>query len=482
MHPYRSLCIITLAVTSLMFSACKQELDFDETSLRPGQAEASFSSGNVNMDFPSSAGSASVDLDASGKWQAAFVNDRAKEWCRLSTDSGKRGKANITVSVTENPEYDQRSASIQFTCGDLSRTIVVTQKQKDAILVSSNRLDVKEEGGKVSIEVRANIAYEYNVSAGAESWIQPLDTRGLTPSTFYFQVSRNEELDKREGGIVFRSGTITETVKVYQDGATPTIIVSSSDVEVPPEGGPFSVEVRHNVSVSPVVSQECRWIKEVRTRSMSTSTFTFSAEKNNLRKDRLGRIVFKDDVTGTVDTLYVRQPLKTILLSSDTLFFSGRGSSAFFETDGSDQENYRLVPDGDWFSLTGLENVSGKGRCQVTAKPLEKPDQPRTGRIYVYLNGFSDPDTVRIRQYQLFPSFSYSTKAVETTPPDVEGDDLRGFVFWGDGTDEYYSPGLTHKYKESGLHTVLVELRDPRKVTLSGLENGMKVNFKEMGN
>ena len=474
--------ILALTVLVLSFSACQpKELNFEESSLRPGQADASFSSGNVNMNFSSAAGSASVDLEATGKWKAAFVNDRAKDWCSLSTESGKRGKATITVSVKESADYDQRSASIQFTCGKQARTILVTQKQKDAVLISSNRLDVKEEGGNVSIEVRANIPYDYTISEDSKSWITPLGTRGLISTTLNFRVSRNEELQKREGGIVFRSGASTETVKVYQDGAAPCVIVSSSDVKVPSEGGPFSVEIRHNVSVSPIISPECKWIKDIKTRAMSTSTFHFSADKNNYRKDRQAWVAFKNDETNVVETLYVVQPLKTILVSKDTLYFSGRGSLAFFEVDGSDPEDYRIVPGGDWFSVTGQESVSGKGRYRVSAQALEKPDESRTGQVYVYLKDFSEPDTVRLRQFECFPAFSYSTMAKGTVLPKVEGKKLQGFVTWGDGIGEFYSSDLRHTYQEAGPHTVVVELRtNPKKVPITRPENGMKIDFKEL--
>ena len=145
---------ISALVLLLALVGCKPELDFLEGSLRPGRAEALLSGGNVSLNFPSEAGSASVDLSASGAWTAAFVNDRAKDWCTLSTSEGKRGTATITVSVKENTDYDDRSATIRFTCGDLNRTINVTQKQKDALLVTGTRFDVGQDGGKIAVEVK----------------------------------------------------------------------------------------------------------------------------------------------------------------------------------------------------------------------------------------------------------------------------------------------------------------------------------------
>ncbi|MBQ6253396.1 MAG: BACON domain-containing protein [Bacteroidales bacterium] len=480
MCPIRTLCVLTLAVTSLMFSACKQELDFDEASLRPGQAEASFSSGYLNLNFPYTGGTASVDLDAPGDWKASFVNDRTKDWCSLSTENGKRGKATITVSVRENGELEQRSANIKFSCGDDTRTIVVTQKQKDAVLVSSNRVDVKEKGGVITINVRANLPYEYIISEESKSWIQPMETKAVTSASISFRVSRNEEFSKREGSILFRSETNSEMVKVYQDGASPSIVVSGSEISISHVGGSFNVEVQHNVSVSVHISPDCKWIQESRTKSMSTSTFRFNVDKNTYFKERQGWIAFKNDESNAVDTLLVTQDPYSILITKDTLYFSGYGSSTFFDVEGSDPKNYKVVPEDDWLTLTGNEVISGNSRFHLAAQPLEVRGEPRVSHILVYPKGSSEPDIVNARQLGRLPAFSYSFTGKETTLPKIEGTNLWGYVFWGDGFVESYRPDSRHIYNDSGTHTVLVELNDPRKVSMTELKSGMRISFKDI--
>lgn len=43
--------------------------------------------------------------------------------------------------------------------------------------------------------------------------------RGLVSSVLSFEIAASEEYDKREGEIIIQSGTIAETVKVYQTGS-----------------------------------------------------------------------------------------------------------------------------------------------------------------------------------------------------------------------------------------------------------------------
>ena len=106
--------LVWLLAAICIIVGCRPEFDFLEGSYPGDNPELTYSGGNIYMAFTSSAGSASVSLEASKKWKASFVNDRAKDWCSLSLDKGKRGTATIQVSVKENTEFDERSASIVF--------------------------------------------------------------------------------------------------------------------------------------------------------------------------------------------------------------------------------------------------------------------------------------------------------------------------------------------------------------------------------
>ena len=212
---YKKAFLLLIAAFCLIVG-CRPEFDFLEGSYPGENPEFTYSGGNIYIAFTSSAGSASVSLEASKKWKATFVNDRAKDWCSLSLDNGKRGTATIQVSVKENAEYDERSASIIFECDDIQRTIVVTQKQKDALLVSGSRFDVGKEGGRIDIEVKANVTFDYSVSDESKSWIKPVETKGLSSSVIAFSVSPNETFTKREGEILFSSMLGMERIKIYE--------------------------------------------------------------------------------------------------------------------------------------------------------------------------------------------------------------------------------------------------------------------------
>lgn len=389
---------ISALVLLLALTGCKPELDFLEGSLRAGRAEATMSGGNITLNFPSEAGSASVDLSASGAWTAAFVNDRAKDWCTLSTSEGKRGTATITVSVKENPDYDDRSASIRFTCGDLNRTINVTQKQKDALLVTGTRFDVGQDGGKIAVEVKANIAFEYMVSQNAKDWIVPTKTKGLTTSVLNFNVLANDDTAKREGQITVTSSAGQEVVKVYQEGATPTVVLSQNLYQVAAAGGQIRVDVQSNVDVTLDLPSDCVWVYETPTRTMSTSTFFLTVDENESFVERDCRIKFRAAAWGLEEEVTIRQQASEpqIIVGTGVYELDAAGGDITVEL----QSNFGItavVPDDcDWIQKIGTKALTTK-TFHFTVSPNDL-FIAREGRILFTNESLGITETVVVRQ------------------------------------------------------------------------------------
>lgn len=462
----------------LLLVSCRPEIDF--VSYRSAQAETSLAGGDLSLNFPSAAGTASVELEASKAWTASFVNDRARDWCSLSTEAGKRGTATLTVSVKENPDYDQRSASILFVCGDVKRTIVVTQKQKDALLVTSNRVDVGQPGGGIRVEVKANISFDYAISESAKSWITPVETKGLVSSVLQFNVSANDSVEKREGEIAVTGTAGKEVVKVYQEGETPTLVVSSSLEELAPKASEFVVEVRSNLDVTVEIPAACDWLHEVGTKTVSTNSFYFVAEKNQRRQARASWIAFHNKTWGVADTVHVTQDFQRIVVSCDTLQASTRGWTVSFETADPDPSAYKLFFSDRWLYRAGEESLQQGSRFFVAAQPVTDLNGSRLGSVRVYYEDFAEPDTVWIRQYGRLPAFSFTTTAARVRVPEVEEEGQIGFVFWGDDMQESWQSALTHTYKSSGAHTVTVEILNKKQVPITGVEDGMTINLREL--
>ncbi len=85
-------------------------------------------------------------------------------------------------------------------------------------MLTANKYELDNKGGKINLEVKTNVNYTVTINETDKKWIKQVgsNTRALSSSTLTFDISPNEEYEKREGVIYITNGELTETVHVYQ--------------------------------------------------------------------------------------------------------------------------------------------------------------------------------------------------------------------------------------------------------------------------
>lgn len=169
-------------------------------------------------------GKASVSFTTNTAWTATVntASTRSASWVSVSPVNGGAGSHTLTVTTTENDTYDERNATVVLKAGAASKSFTVSQKQKNALTVSSNKIEVEAAGGKAVIEVKANVQYEYEIETEAQSWITHAATRGLATGTLRFTIAENKGDDARSGKIVIKGAGISRTVTVKQPAGKET--------------------------------------------------------------------------------------------------------------------------------------------------------------------------------------------------------------------------------------------------------------------
>lgn len=304
-------------IASTLFSSCVTELKFDSFEVTPGASSSvSNETYGIQLTVPSEASSNSISLKASSDWTAEFNNSNASSWCTLTPASGSKGEAKIVVATSTNESYDERNATITFRCGDDMKSIVVTQKQKGAILVSSDKIEVPSEGGSVEIDVDHSVEYECDVDPACASWVHIVETKALDHGKIVLDVDNNIDRSPREGGVTIRSSAGNETVKIYQQGSDPCIILTQSDYVVSDRGEEIRIEIKSNVNYTYSVTEGAEWLTELATKSVSTNTITFFAKENETYDQRVGKIVFSNKADGLEETVTVTQVQKDAIVAA----------------------------------------------------------------------------------------------------------------------------------------------------------------------
>lgn len=146
--------------------------------------------------------------------------------------------------MAANKGYDDRNVSLTIAAGGTSRTVIINQKQQNALTLTANKFEVGKNGGKINVEVKANIQYEVIISETSKNWIsQSAKTRGLTSNNLSFDIAPSEEYDKRTGEIIIKSGEFSETVHVYQSGEG-VLLLTKSEYSVSDKGETIAVDLK----------------------------------------------------------------------------------------------------------------------------------------------------------------------------------------------------------------------------------------------
>lgn len=284
------------------------------------------------VDFSTEGGSREVTFNSSEAWTAQVVNNRADDWCFIEPASGAAGNASIVITTTENDTPDDRTASVIIKAGTASKTVKVSQKQKDALTVTSSKFEVAADGGEVVVEVKANIDFEYVVDDAAKEWISYEGTRAIQTSTLVFKIKANDDTEKREGKIIIKSGEFKEIVNIYQAGSAPSIVISQNEYVVPSAGETIAVEVKSNVDVSIEIPQDANWIKENATRGVSTNTYYFDIDENVDYDQRSAEIIFTNKENNLSEVVTIVQSQKdAIVLAKSEYEFGIDGGNLDFE-------------------------------------------------------------------------------------------------------------------------------------------------------
>lgn len=296
----------------LVVCSCKD--DNNEPTLPEPSPEITIpSSENLNPVLSQEGGTVSISFTTTSDWTASLVNTRAESWITITPNSGTKGKNEITIITTANETYDERNATVVLKCGTVSKNIIVAQKQKDALTVTSSKYEVDGEGGNISVEVKANISFEVEVKA---DWIkqQTEKTRALTTSNLNFTIEPNDTEGKREGEIIIKSGELSETVKVYQ-GFGDFITLTKKDFTIPEEGGNVDIEIKSTLDYEVKMLSDVDWITEIQSRAVSTHTHHYTISPNDTYDSREVKIVFynpKDE--NVADTVSIYQMYKGAIL------------------------------------------------------------------------------------------------------------------------------------------------------------------------
>ena len=262
-----------------------------------------------NLDFDTSAGEKSITFNANMDWKVEVP--QSIDWCKVSPQSGSAGTQDVTIKVSGNDTYDDRSAVLRFSVGDSTKTLVVNQKQLDALTLTANKFEVPQEGKSIDIEVKSNIDFACSVPEEFQSWINWYffkDTRSLESQHLILTIDANEEYEKREGKIIIKGANKEEVINIYQDGGG-CLTLTSNEIAVESKGGIAEVVVNSNFDFD-IEMPNVDWLQKVdasMSRAISSHVVKFKVAENKGYEDRSAIVRIFDKNSSLSETVKITQ-------------------------------------------------------------------------------------------------------------------------------------------------------------------------------
>ena len=326
-------------------------------------------------------GTASVTFTSTAAWTIDVTEGRAVSWCTVSPTSGGKGTNTLTITTVGNDTYEERNAKVTIKAGATTQSFTITQKQKDGLTVTSNKVEVKAEGGDIAIEIKANVKYEYIVEESAKDWIISDGSRGLTASTLKFKVTENEKTSKREGKITISSGNLSETITVYQEGSKPSIVLTQNEYTIGSEGDEIKVELKSNVNYE-IQIPNVEWVYENKSRALSSYTHYFTIAPNDEYDARSAEIIFVNKENNLSEKVTITQAQKdAILVAKNEYSMEAAGGELKFDVNTN--VDFKVETSVDWISPKA-ESRSMVAKSLSFTIAENTSDESREGLIIIF--------------------------------------------------------------------------------------------------
>ncbi|HIY87170.1 MAG TPA: BACON domain-containing protein, partial [Candidatus Bacteroides pullicola] len=294
--------------------------------------------------------------------------------------------------------YDERNAAIVLTCAGERTTFTVSQKQKDALLLTSDKVELDATGGDFTLALQANVPVSYEIEPGAD-WLKPADasTKALEDLSFAFHAEENTDTEARQATITLSGNGLTETVTVYQAGTAPVLVLGQQEYIVGSTGETLTVELQSNTDYR-VQLPAVDWLTEADTRSLSAYTHYFTVAPNDTYDARTAEIIFATADGTLADTVRVTQVQQdAILLAQQEYDIPAEGGTLDFTVQTN--VDVTATPAVDWITQApGTRGLVEKNLCFDIAP--NEGTEARQGTITLSGGGVTQVITVRQEAYE----------------------------------------------------------------------------------
>ena len=193
------------ALVGLAVVSCKQK------EIEP---EDALSIAGTTITVGKEAASPAITFTANKAWKA----ESDSQWIAPDKTSGEAGNVTLTIAVSENDTWAERSGKVTVSVGSVKTVFTIVQGT-ESILESAFAFSISPEAQDIAIPVKTNL--QYTVTPATDSpWITVVSTKAAPQEgTIKVHVAANSELAPRTGSFVVAAPGYSQTYTVVQSAA-----------------------------------------------------------------------------------------------------------------------------------------------------------------------------------------------------------------------------------------------------------------------
>ena len=167
----------------------------------------------TELSFGKEGGSQDILFSTNVDWRAICM----ESWVKMK-GTGTSGETSLTVTVDENPDYEDRTATLSMMVDGIKKDVKIKQSTNLGLIVSQHSFNLDNKAQTIDVEIRHNVEYEIAIDEACKGWISLSDTKALSTSTVKFYIAANDGMDDRSGKITIsqKGGTLSGEVTVKQ--------------------------------------------------------------------------------------------------------------------------------------------------------------------------------------------------------------------------------------------------------------------------
>ena len=307
----------------------------------------------------------------------AWTTSMDVDWVTLNQAEGY-GDAEIRVTLGENPNYEQRQATVLFTtAGGIQAMLSIRQEASPDphfLEVSPLEFQFGKEGGEREISVSCDTDWEFVMDC---NWLSISPQTGTGNATAVLTAEPNTLTEPRTVAFFIKSGDLFYEFSVYQaPGDNPLVVGFDVDTLFVSYTG--SLQTLNITSNTTWHLQASSWITLLTSSGEGDATFDIAVDSNQDPDERIGFVNATHNVLEMASVVVVQEG-KPNILETDMTELDVRPEGGSYEIQVTANQSWTVNVDVDWVSC---EPQSGFGNktLTVTVDPMMGA-RPRTGHI-----------------------------------------------------------------------------------------------------